>query len=46
VLPDGEVARELLARFGLAGQEDEHPDRLSGGQQQRFLRRLLEAGRL
>jgi polar amino acid transport system ATP-binding protein len=28
-------ARELLARFGLAGREDEHPDRLSGGQQQR-----------
>jgi polar amino acid transport system ATP-binding protein len=27
--------RELLARFGLAGREDEHPDRLSGGQQQR-----------
>ena len=28
-------ARGLLARFGLAGREDEHPDRLSGGQQQR-----------
>jgi polar amino acid transport system ATP-binding protein len=28
-------ARELLARFGLAGREAEHPDRLSGGQQQR-----------
>jgi polar amino acid transport system ATP-binding protein len=28
-------ARELLARFGLGGREDEHPDRLSGGQQQR-----------
>ena len=28
-------ARELLARFGLAGREDDHPDRLSGGQQQR-----------
>jgi polar amino acid transport system ATP-binding protein len=28
-------ARELLARFGLAGREDERPDRLSGGQQQR-----------
>jgi polar amino acid transport system ATP-binding protein len=27
--------RELLARFGLAGREDDHPDRLSGGQQQR-----------
>jgi polar amino acid transport system ATP-binding protein len=30
-----ERARELLARFGLAGREDDHPDRLSGGQQQR-----------
>jgi polar amino acid transport system ATP-binding protein len=28
-------ARELLARFGLAGREDDRPDRLSGGQQQR-----------
>ncbi len=28
-------ARELLTRFGLAGREDDHPDRLSGGQQQR-----------
>jgi polar amino acid transport system ATP-binding protein len=28
-------ARELLARFGLAGREDDHPDQLSGGQQQR-----------
>jgi polar amino acid transport system ATP-binding protein len=27
--------RELLARFGLAGREDDHPDQLSGGQQQR-----------
>ena len=25
----------LLARFGLAGREDDYPDRLSGGQQQR-----------
>ena len=30
-----EAGRELLARFGLGGREDEHPDRLSGGQQQR-----------
>jgi len=30
-----ERGRRLLARFGLAGREDEHPDRLSGGQQQR-----------
>ena len=30
-----ERARELLARFGLGGREDQHPDRLSGGQQQR-----------
>jgi polar amino acid transport system ATP-binding protein len=28
-------ARELFARFGLAGREGDHPDRLSGGQQQR-----------
>jgi polar amino acid transport system ATP-binding protein len=28
-------ARELLARFGLAGREDDRPDDLSGGQQQR-----------
>ena len=28
-------ARELLARFGLQGREQDHPDRLSGGQQQR-----------
>ncbi len=27
--------RELLARFGLAGREHDHPDQLSGGQQQR-----------
>jgi polar amino acid transport system ATP-binding protein len=30
-----ERARTLLARFGLAGREDDYPDRLSGGQQQR-----------
>ena len=30
-----ELARELLARFGLGEREDDHPDRLSGGQQQR-----------
>ncbi len=29
------AARELLARFGLAGREGSYPDRLSGGQQQR-----------
>jgi polar amino acid transport system ATP-binding protein len=28
-------AADLLARFGLAGREDERPDNLSGGQQQR-----------
>jgi polar amino acid transport system ATP-binding protein len=28
-------ARELLARFGLEGREDDAPDQLSGGQQQR-----------
>jgi len=28
-------ARPLLHRFGLAGREDDDPDRLSGGQQQR-----------
>jgi polar amino acid transport system ATP-binding protein len=31
----GARARELLARFGLQGREDDHPDDLSGGQQQR-----------
>jgi polar amino acid transport system ATP-binding protein len=29
------TANELLARFGLAGRENDYPDRLSGGQQQR-----------
>jgi polar amino acid transport system ATP-binding protein len=29
------AGRELLARFGLGGREDDYPDRLSGGQQQR-----------
>ena len=29
------TAREVLARFGLAGREDDRPDELSGGQQQR-----------
>jgi polar amino acid transport system ATP-binding protein len=29
------LARQLLARFGLADRADEFPDRLSGGQQQR-----------
>jgi polar amino acid transport system ATP-binding protein len=30
-----QAANELLTRFGLAGREEEYPDRLSGGQQQR-----------
>ena len=30
-----EHGRELLARFGLEGREDDRPDNLSGGQQQR-----------
>ena len=30
-----ERASELLTRFGLAGREQDYPDRLSGGQQQR-----------
>jgi polar amino acid transport system ATP-binding protein len=30
-----QTANELLARFGLAGRENDYPDRLSGGQQQR-----------
>jgi ABC-type dipeptide/oligopeptide/nickel transport system ATPase subunit len=42
-----ERGRELLARFGLGGREDEHPDRLSGGQQQRvaIVRALATAPR-
>ncbi|HSS32127.1 MAG TPA: amino acid ABC transporter ATP-binding protein [Solirubrobacterales bacterium] len=31
-----ERGRALLARFGLAGREDDRPDNLSGGQQQRI----------
>jgi polar amino acid transport system ATP-binding protein len=37
-IPRGEAeerGRALLARFGLAGREDDKPDELSGGQQQR-----------
>ena len=30
-----QLARELLARFGLVDKSDDYPDRLSGGQQQR-----------
>ena len=30
-----QLARELLARFGLVDKADDYPDRLSGGQQQR-----------
>jgi polar amino acid transport system ATP-binding protein len=42
-----ERGRELLARFGLGGREDERPDRLSGGQQQRvaIVRALATAPR-
>ena len=41
-------AAELLARFGLAGREDERPDNLSGGQQQRvaIVRALVNEPRL
>jgi polar amino acid transport system ATP-binding protein len=37
--------RELLARFGLSGREDDLPDRLSGGQQQRVAIARALAGR-
>jgi polar amino acid transport system ATP-binding protein len=37
--------RELLARFGLAGREDDRPDNLSGGQQQRVAIARSFAGR-
>jgi polar amino acid transport system ATP-binding protein len=46
--PRGEAeerARRLLARFGLAGREHEHPDDLSGGQQQRVAIARAFAGR-
>jgi polar amino acid transport system ATP-binding protein len=38
-------ARELLARFGLGGREDERPENLSGGQQQRVAIVRALAGR-
>jgi polar amino acid transport system ATP-binding protein len=40
-----ERGRALLARFGLAGREDEKPDNLSGGQQQRVAIARAFAGR-
>jgi polar amino acid transport system ATP-binding protein len=40
-----ERGRELLARFGLAGREDDRPDSLSGGQQQRVAIARAFAGR-
>ena len=40
-----EQGRALLARFGLAGREDDRPDNLSGGQQQRIAIARAFAGR-
>jgi polar amino acid transport system ATP-binding protein len=40
-----ERGRSLLARFGLAGREDDRPDNLSGGQQQRVAIARAFAGR-
>ena len=40
-----ERGRTLLARFGLAGREDDRPDNLSGGQQQRIAIARAFAGR-
>jgi polar amino acid transport system ATP-binding protein len=40
-----ERGRALLARFGLAGREDDKPDNLSGGQQQRVAIARAFAGR-
>jgi polar amino acid transport system ATP-binding protein len=40
-----ERGRALLARFGLAGREDDRPDNLSGGQQQRIAIARSFAGR-
>jgi polar amino acid transport system ATP-binding protein len=40
-----ERGRALLARFGLAGREDDRPDSLSGGQQQRVAIARAFAGR-
>jgi polar amino acid transport system ATP-binding protein len=37
--------RDLLARFGLGGREDDRPDNLSGGQQQRIAIARAFAGR-
>jgi polar amino acid transport system ATP-binding protein len=40
-----ERGRVMLARFGLAGREDDRPDNLSGGQQQRVAIARAFAGR-